>query len=387
MRGHSPLGGSSMSRAIKCPGSVALSFGVVEEESEHAGVGTAAHKLAEVCLKTGEYAWVYITHVESSGPAVDKGMADAVQVYLDAVRKAHPDRHQGNTWIERPFHCPTLHEYYWGASDLSYLDEAMKVLHVWDYKHGIGVIVEVKDNVQGRYYACGMLEELGLWDTVTHVTIHIAQPRAFHMDGPIREITYTVAELDAWLFDELIPAMDRALVSRDTVSGQHCRFCPVRGMDCPQMAKDENELEGILIKLTTDDAAKKLKPEQVARTLDLMEVMKIRQKAVSSVGFGMLQSGNVKLPGWKLTKAKSNREWKPEAEAELVAKFGKDTVFSKPELIGPAKVDDLPEGKAMTARFAFKPDKGLTMVRDDDARPAVNRDTKSLFKDTTKKGK
>ncbi|KKL70503.1 hypothetical protein LCGC14_1931500, partial [marine sediment metagenome] len=36
---HSPLGGSGAARWMRCPGSVALSYGVEDEESEYATAG------------------------------------------------------------------------------------------------------------------------------------------------------------------------------------------------------------------------------------------------------------------------------------------------------------------------------------------------------------
>ncbi|KKL63399.1 hypothetical protein LCGC14_2175490 [marine sediment metagenome] len=142
---HSPLGGSGAPRWMKCAGSVSLSYGVKDKESEYAKLGTAAHALAELCLKDRTDAWQWIeTAQEGSVIFVDKDMADAVQVYLSAVREWHPDRNQGNTWIERRFHCPTIHKYHYGTADLVHLDKENKTLHVWDYKHGAGIVVEPK---------------------------------------------------------------------------------------------------------------------------------------------------------------------------------------------------------------------------------------------------
>jgi hypothetical protein len=47
----------------------------------------------------------------------------------------------------------------------------------------------------------------------------------------------------------------------------------------------------------------------------------------------------------------------------------------------------MPEGAALVARYAYKPDAGLTVARGDDTRPTVSKDTKSMFTDQTKKPK
>lgn len=390
---HSPLGASGAARWMKCPGSVGLSDGVNDEEDDtFSAPGTAAHTLAEHCLHYNLDAWQKIGWVydgvvlldpgQMSGPPegieVDKEMADAVQVYFDAVRSWHPDRNQGNTWVERRFHCPEIHEHFYGTSDLTYLDKEKKELHVWDYKHGAGIVVDVKENPQLMYYAAGMLTDLELWETVDRVVLHIAQPRGFHFDGPHRHWAVSLDDLSIWLELTLIPAMDRALVSYETASGEHCRFCPARGRACPQIMSDLDELEELM-------TAKTLTPEQTGRILDLMIPAKIAAKQALKNAMGMLNAGK-KVPGWKLAKARSNRKFKPDAEAAAKEKFGKKA-YTVPELKSPAQIDAMPEGAAFTARWAFKPDAGTTVVPEGDSRMAVSKDTKSLFSPSRSKTK
>lgn len=392
---HSPLGASGASRWIKCPGSVGLSYGIQDTESEHAILGTAAHALAAVCLVDGKDAWELVGCkwdgtgiVESDFPSdgavpVDKDMADAVQAYLSAVRAAHPERNQGNFWVERQFHCPSIHEYFYGTADAVYLDAAARTLHVWDYKHGAGVVVEVENNVQTMYYAAGALEYLSLWDQVDDVVLHIVQPRGFHFDGPIREWTISTDELADWLDDTLIPAMDRALVSRETKSGDHCRFCPARSRACPQLVADMDELEELMKEFKRKTTAAELTNEQVGRFLDLLDLAKIVAKAAEETAFARLQNGQ-RIPGRKLGAKRANRIWREDAEKDIVAALGEDA-YTEPQLKSPAQVDALPLGKKITARYAYKPDAGLTVVSGDDPRPAVNRDVKALFKPVGKK--
>lgn len=385
-QGHSPLGASGSHRWMACPGSVSLSEGIHEEESEHAITGTAAHAVAAECLTSGEDAWQWIGSYygdesdPESGIPVDKDMADAVQVYLDAVREAHPDRNQGNFFVERSFHCPSIHDLFYGTTDCAYYDEVAATLHVWDYKHGAGIVVEVKDNPQLKYYAVGALTELDLWLRVDTVVLHIAQPRGFHFDGPVREWSISVNSLAEWLRGELVPAMDRALVSRDTASGEHCRFCPARFRACPQLLADADELEGLL-----KMPAEELTNEQVARFLDLEDVLKIAGKAARQTAFNRMQAGHA-IPGRKLAKAKADRVFKDGAEAAAKEKFG-DAAYTAPALKSPAQIEKLPEGAAFIAQWAYKPDNGLTLAKGDDARPAVSRETKSMFEAATKSRK
>jgi hypothetical protein len=182
----------------------------------------------------------------------------------------------------------------------------------------------------------------------------------------------------AWLEDKLVPAMDLALASRDTKSGEHCRFCPARFGACPQIMSDVDEMEELMKTIGKDgEGAPKLTGEQLARFLDLGEVFKIARTAALKTATVRVQNGH-KVPGWKLSKARSNREFKEGAEAAAKKEFGADA-YSQPKLKSPAEFDKLPKGKDFTARWAFKPDAGETLVPEDDARPAVNKDVKAMF--------
>ncbi len=409
--GHSALGGSGAYRWMPCPGSVRMSHGHSDPESEYAALGTAAHALAAHCLPHDGDAWeaiglyiVYGEHLmtpeefEETGERgepgnweiVDKDMADAVQVYLDAVREAHPNKNQGNTWIERPFHCPKIHELMWGRGDLAHLREAERRLHVWDYKHGAGIVVEVVRNPQLMYYGVGLLEDLMLWDTVDEVVLWVAQPRGF-LD-PIRSWTVSVIELARWRDEVLVPAMNLAewvlrsdqLTHEDLLrlnllnSGEHCRFCAARFHDCPRHDIDMKQMEELMTKIEAAGGAPKATNEQIGVFLSLFEVAKIRQKAWRESGFARAENGH-EIPGWKLARAKSNREWKDGSEKKAKAKFKKDAM-TVPELKSPAKIDGLAGGKAFTAEHAFKPDKGLQLVLAGDARQEAGPKGRAMFK-------
>lgn len=375
MQAHSPLGMSSASRYIKCPGSVTLGWGIKDEESEYASEGTAAHALAEKCLNTNTYAW---EHMDGS---VAKETADAVQVYLDAVRKAHPDRNQSNFFVERKFHCFGLHELFYGTSDCAYVDLANRTLHVWDYKHGVGIVVEVEGNPQLMGYGAGMLASLQLDGAIDWVVMHIAQPRASHFDGPVREWRISVGDLHTWLWSVLLPAMNRALTSTETASGEHCRFCPARFRACPQISKDMDELENLMNKFE-GRTADELTDEQVARFLDLLEVAKIAAKAANKTAFDRMQAGG-SVPGYKLVSGRANRVWKADAEEKARAQFGAKA-FTAPEMKSPAEIEKMPLGKTFAEQYAYKPDVGLTVAKAADGRKPVNKDVKSLFTDVTK---
>lgn len=375
---HSPLGGSGAYRWIQCPGSVSLSEGVIDPASDFAAEGTAAHSVAAQCLISGGDAWEKIGQKSHAGIQVSKDMADAVQVYLDAVRTRYG--RSGPFAPEQFFHCPSLHKWFYGQIDLSV--ECGDTLDVWDYKHGAGIVVEVHDNPQLMYYAAGLLSLTAGWSKYELVRMFIAQPRGWHGDGSIRERTISTTDLFLWLHDVLLPAMKRAETSTDTTSGDHCRFCPARQRACPQLLSDADEIEEYLA-MTKEKGAPALTNEQVGRFLDLGEVLKIAIKAARETGFQRAQKGAV-IPGWKLAQSRSNREWRDGAEDAAKSEFGKDA-YTVPEMKSPAQIDNLPKGEAFTRKYAFKPDAGLQLVKGTDTRAETGPAVKSMFKPVAKR--
>ena len=123
--------------------------------------------------------------------------------------------------------------------------------------------------------------------------------------------------------------------------------------------------------------------EQVGRLLTLGETLKIAAKAARETGFARAEKGGV-IPGWKLAQARSNREWKENAETAARDKFS-DRAFTQPELKSPAGIDELPLGKEFTSEYAFKPSAGLQLVPASDARQEAGPAVKSMFKPVGKK--
>lgn len=377
-----------MARAIACSGSVRLSYGVRDEEDDtFSAPGTAAHHIGESCIKPGANpeAWRWMGTPVKVGDMrepviVDKEMADAVQLYVDHVNADCPDRNQGNSGVEEFIHAPSIHPYFWMATDFWHMPDGTRRLKIKDYKHGAGIVVEAVGNVQMRYYAAGVMEHRNLWSEVDEVEMTIVQPRGWHFDGPIRSWTITTEELQAWLEDELVPAMDKALVSRDTKAGQHCRFCPAAGRQCPSILSATEELFEMIkeLKLTDEGQAPLLTPAQMSRFAELQDMVKPAAKHVDRAIFGALQAG-IAVFNRKLAEGRKHRVWRDnKAEKALVKEFGEDA-YADRELRTPAQIEELPGGKEFVTKNAFKPKGELTVVPIADGRKAVSKDTKSGF--------
>src|SRR5208282_3610174 len=149
---HSKLGASGAERWMNCPGSVALLSELKlpeSDEPEYRKLGTAAHEVACICLRNAFDAWELIGQTYIC--LVDEDMVDAVQMYLDECRSLP----EGDTFIEYHVDAPEFHHDFYGTTDFACVSGT--TLYVRDYKHGMGIAVDVENNPQIMYYAFGVL--------------------------------------------------------------------------------------------------------------------------------------------------------------------------------------------------------------------------------------
>ncbi len=229
---HSKIGASGAHRFWECEGCVALSEkakreGKVKDTSKFAMEGTAAHLLAEVCFNTKDIADGYvgsIIEVEDELIKVTQDMADAVQVYLDAVRKEIEKSCDFTFGFEQEFKLDDVDKEAYGVNDAFLYLHKRKKLIIWDYKHGKGLAVEVKHNKQLQYYAVGALKNI--FGVVETIEIVIVQPRKKHKDGAVRSYTYTIGELLEFKLKlkEKIQATKKPVLNLR--AGSWCKFCP-----------------------------------------------------------------------------------------------------------------------------------------------------------------
>lgn len=360
---HSPLGASSASRWMTCPGSVSLIklLGLGSEDSEFAAEGTAAHDLATVCLRTSEDAADRIGEYHHDR-FVEPEMAEHVQLYLDHCRELMALAPDFGAWIEhRVAHME--HQLLFGTLDFAVYQHETETLHIRDLKFGAGIAVEA-DTPQIKYYGFAMLQTPGL-DGVRSVSAGIVQPRAHHPDGPIRLCTYQADDLHAWGNDTLLPSMKRTDKDQGLDPGSHCRFCPARFI-CPA-------LQGIFQALATTLPAstKHIPDEMLGLAWRMIEPARIYIKALEAEVFRRLEQGTP-VAGLKLVDKYADRVYRDGAEAALLAKFGKKIYTSK--LKTPAQIEKLgADAKALVRQWAYTPKTGQTVAPASDRRPTIKR--------------
>lgn len=219
--GHAKLSPSSSDRWLACPASIVRAPETEDEGSEYAREGSAAHALAELCLKQG---------IGAHGPTMPKGheaydnfdLRSNVQVYLDYVRRQMPP---GSTlFVEQRLQIFGQYEV-WGTAD-AVIVTADGIIKIIDLKFGKGLLVEAEDNTQLLLYGVGGLSFDWLSEVPVHtVEAHIVQPRRSNYPSQ----SYPVADLAKWV-QENTHKVARAFNGTDEANpGTHCKWCPIKG--------------------------------------------------------------------------------------------------------------------------------------------------------------
>jgi hypothetical protein len=364
---HSKLGASSMYRWSACPGSVRASEGIESKSSSYAEEGTAAHALAEHCLRHG-----YGTGRFAKDPNSPAEMRDAVQVYLDAVRGAItcPD---DVLHIEQRFDLSAVYPGCFGTADAVVWQPRTRTLIVFDYKHGAGIPVKVGGNPQLDYYALGALLSLGYpAKTVRKV---IVQPRCEHPDGPVRSVETTPFELLEFRADLVAYARATEAPDAPLVPGDHCRFCPAAAVNCSALRSKAQAV-------AKTEFAPQLPydPEQLSLALESIPALEAWVKNVREFAYAEAEAGRCP-PRHKIVQKRSTRRWRDEGEVvDALQQTHSDIAdfFEPRALLSPAQLEKK-VGKEFVAQYTSAESSGHVLVPDSDRRPAVKVSAKEDF--------
>lgn len=417
-REHKLFSPSQSERFILCPGSVNLIRRTLPRgPTEYSLEGTVAHTVLEAGLRN---------ECENATQAIDNSIYCMTPEVFDVDFKAAINDALDYIWelywnleyqygdcviyIERFVNPPVASApgEAAGFCDVAIYSPSARRLWVIDYKHGVGVPKDVDDNTQAKQYAAGFLfEENAMVDpaNIDIVTLVIIQPRAFHPKGPIREYNASVAEIYEYLgkLDEHIELClqpDAPLVP----GYDQCRFCPARDQ-CPAAEKHALAIPGTNFKDVKDVTVPKLPHlntldvDRISYIMQMWPYIKLWYEGVESRAEELMRLGN-RVPGFKLVEAQARREWFPshgekpdEFAARLAASIGcevdeiyprklititeaeKKIVEAFKSRVGRGRKKQAAEEAAQTfAYFTLKKSSGnLTMVSDEDARPAVDK--------------
>ena len=432
---HARLSASGSKQWMNCPGSVAAEARNPNPRgsSIFAMEGTAAHLLCELYAGQnlhpeeflGEtiYIWqddAYLagdlgravaekgtTLAETPATAeflVDQDMIDAVEYFVAAVEaaRARLDPRGREEHSEKWLDLTWLHPLLGGTGDYIGV-EAFGWAELVDYKHGRGVLVEVRDNSQLKLYGIGVLN---MFPDCEGVRMTIVQPRKEHEDGPIRSIEYTREELMDFAEEVRVAAEATQQKNATLCAGDWCTFCDAKAYvdengdfyECQALIEamqEEAQMDfagappEIGISIPTTNAG-------LARASKWLGVFDNYVKAVEGAVQRELLAGRP-VEGYKLVRKKANRafgafieevdeltgaddnHWMAMSEGDVIAivesELGEEYVpmcYQAPKLKSPAQFEKLgKEFKKLVGEIAYKPEGGLTVTDEADPRPAV----------------
>lgn len=378
---HSILGASSSYRWLACPGSIRMCRNIPPTSSTYADEGTAAHTLAEYCLRqrcdAADRIGIVIVNKNKSFFTVTQEMAEAVQVYLDLVRDELEAAGPGAIFkYEQKFDLDFLYPGLWGTND-SMIGRPFGTLKVFDYKHGAGVAVEADLNPQMMYYGLGAIHSKETAAAYEDVELVIVQPRAHHADGPIRRCRMTTNALTEWGNDVLLQgALATTKPDAPLSAGEHCQFCPALAV-CPKQKEQAMAVAKTVFadKPTAPPLPEALTISELKRILDASDLVEVWLNACRAYVRNLLETGATKPEdvGYKLVAGRATRSWADEKKAEewLTAMLDDEAYIHK--LVSPAQAEKVLKGaEAKKAIKALTQEtRGTSMVPLSDKRDAI----------------
>jgi hypothetical protein len=196
-----------------CTGWRQAVHGLPSRSSIYADEGVKAHELLEMALRLD-----LPPEELTSNPE----MAEAVGHAVDWLNQYQVHNPKAKWWIEHslPWGEAIGYPHLKGRSDLVVVTDTE--LTVVDYKHGIGVMVDPAESKQLRIYLIGLIKKYGRRGNYQLIVI---QPRARHVDGPVRIHRMSHEEIKAFAREVQVAARANLEGTGERTAGEHCRFC------------------------------------------------------------------------------------------------------------------------------------------------------------------
>lgn len=369
---HAKLSASGAVRWMACPASVRMEELYPRSSSKYAEEGTAAHSLAETCLRAYKDADYYIGQ-EFEQHIVDLEMAEYAQEYVNYVRAL-----DGFLDIERRVDFSKWVPGGFGTADAILLKDG--TIDVVDLKYGKGVQVDSANNPQGMLYGLGAYHEFSHIYEIEQLRLTIVQPRMDHISE------WEISTEDLLAFgEEASKAAELALTDDPPFNPgpKQCLFCGAKAV-CPARAEQNLELavEGFET-VTNHGPLKKvtgLTNDEIAHILHNVDSLKSWANSIEAHAQDLLERGET-VEGFKLVRGRSIRKWRDEAAAakSLVNKLNKKGAYTE-KLISPTQAEKLlGKNSAILQKHCYKPEGKPTIAVESDKRPAILDDATDGF--------
>lgn len=368
---HALLSASSAHRWLVCTAAPKLEAEFPDTTSTYAKEGTLAHEICE--LKLTKYittmprgTYTKKLNALKKHELYDPEMDETTDTYLDYVKRtALGYSVPPSIQIERRVNFSDYAPDGFGTADCLLL--AGDTLHVIDYKHGKGVVVDADHNPQMMLYALGAMHDFALIYRFKIVKMAIVQPRV----GSISEFTCTADELLHW--GETVVKMRAMEAMGDTpafVPGEHCRFCRAK-QQCK--ARCEHYAKYRIDARFRDP--RRITPEALSYYLSAAEAIKKWVEDMQEYALSECLAGS-NVPGWKAVEGRGSRSFTDmDAAFDILKKDGIDecllwerkplTLAQVEKVVGKKRFTELVG--TMVVKTPGKP----TLATESDKRPAV----------------
>ena len=372
---HAKLSASSAHRWMNCNPSANLEREFADKTSEAAAEGSAAHALCEHKLRKA-------LKMRSVRP-VSKYDSDEMEMYTDSyvefvleqieVAKQHCT--DPFVLIEQrlDFSCYVPDGF--GTGDC--LIVADKLLHIIDFKYGLGVLVDAAENPQMMLYALGALQLFDALYDIDTISMSIFQPRREN----VSTWTITVAELKEWAEKILRPKAELAFKGEGEFNpGPWCTFCKA-AVKCRARAEEKLALaqyEFAKPPLLTDEEI-----EDILSRLD--DLTKWANEIAAYAQDAAINHGK-QWNGFKLVEGRSVLKYSDEAAIVAAATAAGYRDIYKKSLISITEMEKLMGKKTFTevlGGLVIKPQGKPTLVPASDKRPAIHTGANLDFTEIT----
>ena len=369
---HALLSASGAHRWLHCTGSPLLEKDFPDSTSVYAQEGTLAHELCELKLMayTGEITKRKLTSMKNKlmkSELWQPEMDSTSEAYLDYIKDITMSytvkpviltekRVDFSRYVPEGF----------GTADCLIL--AGDTLHVVDYKHGKGVVVDADHNPQMMLYALGAMSELSLLYRFKFVHMTIVQPRV----NNISEFTMTADELIEWGETIVKPKAEAAMSGKGEFdAGDWCRFCRAK-----QQCKTRYESNDSLYpELSAQHDPRLITLEELGRYLKRGKDMAAWLEDMKEYALSESLAG-ADVPGWKAVEGRGSRAFTDTDEAvDTLIKNGIDeSVLYERRVLTLAQMEKAVGKKAfgeIVGNLVVKNPGKPTLVEESDKRPKI----------------